>query len=219
MVEYDFNYYKKMQRKNSGTAERINNVRWELIKSYVPKVKTVLDYGSGCGYLTAFAPEGVEVDSYDIGKYYDGIPYPQTGILKGHYDAICLYDVIEHVDWAVKSDALMLSMIRASTYVFVSVPIFPGDAIAHKSSTFPFHDPPLFTGNDIIQWRHYRPGEHLTYFTEESLTALLKALGYELLYKGYDECPPRLDIMTFVFSGVSGNVSKENNSVARSESW
>ena len=175
---YNAAYFVKEQRKNAGTAKQINDIRWSLIRQYCPKATSILDYGCGCGYLTAFAPIGTSVDSFDIGIYYN-IPYPQTGIQRERYDVICLFDVMEHVDWDNSPDIQMKNMIKASDFVFITVPIF--------------------TGDDITKWKHYRPGEHLYYFTEESLIMLLNSYGFSLVYKGYEECPPRIDIITFIF--------------------
>jgi hypothetical protein len=178
---YDEKYLLKMLKKNSPTASVINAIRWEIILRYCSDVNTVLDYGCGCNFLTVFAPEGVDVDSFDIGDY-NGYRYPQTGIRRDSYDVICLFDVIEHVDWGHEPDVLMIQMIQSARYAVIAIPVF-------KEGVFE-------------QWRHYKPGEHLTYFTPESLEQLMKSLGFELIHQGTDECPPRLDIGTFVFRRV-----------------
>ena len=88
-MKYDLEYFDKMLRKNSGTAKRISKIRWKFISRVDPKL--VLDYGSGVGWFRAFKPEGITVDTYDIGEY------PQTGIQHSYYDIICFWDVLEHI--------------------------------------------------------------------------------------------------------------------------
>ena len=80
-MNYDLEYFEKMLRLNSKTGELISNIRWAWIGDTHPK--TILDYGSGCGFFRAYRPEGVEVNSYDIGTF------PQTGIELKIYDIVC----------------------------------------------------------------------------------------------------------------------------------
>ena len=189
-MQYNYEYLLKMLRKNSLTAKAINDIRWKLIQGCCANVKTVLDYGSGCNYLTAFAPSGISVDSYDIGTCHEGLLYPQTGIRRDCYDVVCLFDVMEHVDWENNPDKMMLKMMGNVRYLVIAVPIFKGGIFE--------------------QWRHYKPGEHLTYFTHQSLNDLLQPLGLALIYQGEDECPPRLDIGTFIYTKGNFNAEKGN---------
>jgi len=178
--EYGKSYLLKMLRQNSGSAKEINTKRWDFIKEICPEVKTVLDYGCGCNYLSAFAPEDVEVDSYDIGEYC-GVHYPQTGITRDNYEVACFFDSLEHVDWKESLDSKMLYVVGISDYVIVSVPILPPGKSLDET------------------WRHYKPTEHLTYFTESTLEKFFNDLGFELVTMNAIECPPRCDITTFAF--------------------
>ena len=89
MLNYDLEYFERMLRLNSKTAEEICKIRWKWIADLKPK--RVLDYGSGVGWFRAYRPPGVKVFTYDIGKY------PQTGIPLQQYDVLCLWDVLEHI--------------------------------------------------------------------------------------------------------------------------
>ncbi len=129
----------------------------------------VLDYGSGCGWFRAWRPKGVEVDSYDIGDY------PQTGIDLVIYDVVCFWDVLEHIeDFAELEPVLALAR-----HVAVSVPVI--DEIS------------------LIDWKHFKPGEHLHYFTNEALDALFRKYGFDAMKTGQPECPPREDIMSILY--------------------
>lgn len=131
--------------------------------------KTVLDYGCGVGWFRAYRPSGVEVDTYDIG------PYPQTGISLKLYDLVCFYDVLEHIpDFSVIEPIL-----RLANHVVTSLPIKNGDALA--------------------DWKHFKPGEHLHYFTDETLIALFWKYGFRMIQHGTPECPPRKDIHSYLF--------------------
>lgn len=165
---YNLDYYEKMLRQNSMTAEKICSIRWDFVKEVNPKI--VLDYGCGVGWFRAFRPEETEVDTYDIADY------PQTGIQRDKYDLITFWDVLEHIP---NFDRIW-NLLDNADYVAVTIPIKP-------------------EGVDLLKWKHFKPGEHLHYFTEENLELLFKYYGFILIKKGKPECPPRQDVVSFLF--------------------
>ena len=172
---YNLEYYEKMLREYSKTAEYICQLRWRLILE-LDDVSTVLDYGSGVGWFRAFRPSGICVDSYDIANY------PQTGILRDWYDVICLWDVLEHVGNAAHLNGLL----KRCKYIALTVPIKPKNV-------------------KLSDWKHYKPGEHLHYFTPELLDLFFNK--FRRIKSGYFECPPREDILTAIYERrEDGNV-------------
>lgn len=169
-MKYDLDYYENLLKQYSKTAKEICEIRWDWVKEISPK--TVLDYGCGVGWFRAYRPQGVEVDSYDIGAY------PQTGISLKVYDLVCFYDVLEHIE----DFSTIEPVLRLANYVVTSLPIKNGD--------------------DLANWKHFKPGEHLHYFTEEMLVALFKRYGFKLIRQDTPECPPRTDIHSFLFRRV-----------------
>lgn len=166
---YDINYYENLLRIHSATAEEISKRRWLFLSDHLQQLDNVLDYGSGVGWFRAWRPPGVTVWSYDIGLY------PQTGIDIVTYDVICFWDVLEHIrDFKEIEPVLMLGKNVACT-----VPIIPEDGLR--------------------MWKHFKPGEHLHYFTQDSLVALFDKFGFSPLAKDDVECPPRKDVTTFLF--------------------
>lgn len=176
---YNSDYYENMLHMYAGSASNIFKVRWKFVE--ITGAEAILDYGCGCNFLTIFQPHGVDVDSYDIGYIEPGVGYPQTGIRRDRYDLMCLFDVLEHVDWENAPDTLMDETILKANWVAVSVPIKPDE--------LPFEE-----------WKHYKPGEHLTYFTEESLDEFFWVRGFEKVKSGYPECPPRVDVLTGLYT-------------------
>ncbi len=158
------------------TAELINHARWEFVAEF--DFRLVLDYGCGLGFLSVFAPEGVEVDSFDIGTTEDGQRCPQTGIIHPHYDCVFFMDVLEHVP-----NPLVLNPILAMTdYVCVSVPMLPD-------------------GVSIESWKHnkLKSGEHIHYFTRKSLEQFFAVRGFARVKEGRPEEVVRQDIYSAVF--------------------
>ena len=166
---YDIEYFYNMLRMYSGSAERICKARWEFVAE--AGAKSVLDYGSGCGFFKAFAPSGVHVDTFDI------MPVPQTGMRSRHYDLITFWDVLEHVPDIVKD---LRSVFDMADWVGITVPIKP-------------------EGVSWENYKHFKPGEHIHHFQDDSLSALLNYLGFEKVKTGTPECPPREMIGSFLF--------------------
>jgi len=132
--------------------------------------KVVLDYGSGVGWFRAWRPKGVEVYSYDIAEY------PQTRVELIMYDVVCFWDVLEHIpDFSRIEPILALARNVAAT-----LPVIP------ESETF----------ND---WKHFKPGEHLHYFSKPTLSALFHKYGFRVKKVGEPECPPRKDVVSFLY--------------------
>lgn len=132
--------------------------------------KTVLDYGSGVGWFRALRPKGILVDSFDVAYY------PQTGISQTKYDVICFFDVLEHM----RTFDEIQKILAKATYIAGTVPI-------------------LRNGQKVKEWKHYKPGEHVRYWSESSFEACLLNEGFQKISHGWPECPPRTDILSFLY--------------------
>lgn len=134
------------------------------------KARTVLDYGSGIGWFRAFAPSGIEVDTHDA------MPVPTTGIRREQYDLITLWDVLEHLQDLNELEPYL----SKAKWVAISIPILPDNKA-------------------WLDWKHFKPYEHLFYPSAEQLKALFDYYGFEEVKRGQPECPPRLDIWNFLY--------------------
>jgi len=134
------------------------------------RAKTVVDFGAGVPWFRVFRPPNVDVDTYDVGVA------PQTGIRRSEYDLITFWDVLEHL----KDMNLANFVLQHSKWAAVTVPVLPDGVFLHK-------------------WKHYKPGEHVTIFTEASIDEFFIKRGFKLVKKGTPECPPRSDIGSFLF--------------------
>ena len=188
-MQYDLDYYENMLRTYSATAEHICRVRWEFVKPALDDgCKTILDYGSGVGWFRAWRPQGVEVYTYDVAAY------PQTGHHpEDIYDLVTLWDVLEHLD----DFHLVGALIQDAKYAAVTVPLRP-------------------TGTPLASWKHFKPGEHLHYFTMDTLSALFARYGMQVVKHGAPECPPRQDVVSALFRRGEATV-QESRTVQREE--
>ena len=173
MIKYDVSYFYNMLRLYTKTAGAICKVRWDFVEEV--KANYVLDYGSGCGFFKAFAPDDVFVDTFDI------MPVPTTGITQDAYDLITFWDVLEHIPDFNE----IVGVLAMTRYVAITVPI----------------KPPKMKWED---YKHYKPFEHIHHFTNESLIALLDRFGFKLVKSGTPECPPRQFIHSFLFVRTDG---------------
>jgi hypothetical protein len=135
------------------------------------KFPVVLDYGCGVGWFSAFKPSPqIVVDTYDI------MPVPQTGIIHDQYDIVTMWDVLEHIP-----DFTELHDVFAKTnFVVISIPIKP-------------------EGLEWNKFHHFKPAEHLHYYTKDLLEAMFDMYRFKLILSRQPECPPRTDIWDMVF--------------------
>jgi hypothetical protein len=192
---YNLDYFEKMLRQNSATAQEIAEKRWRFIldSSCNQEIKTVLDYGSGVGWFRAFRPENIRtVHTFDIGKY------PQTGISLMVYDVVTFWDVLEHI----KDFRDIEPILRLANNVACSLPMLPKE-------------------KDILKWKHFKPGEHLHYFSKPMLVTLMAKYGFKWQQCESIECPPRQDILSFYFTkfgGITHDRTKEDYPIPGPES-
>jgi len=179
-MQYDVNYYYNLLKAYTPTAQKINEIRWNFLEEYFPfgchvyhelKGFHILDYGCGVGWFAAFKPSWVtSMETYDV------MPVPQTGMTREKYSIITLWDVLEHIP-----DFTYLAPILERThYVVLTIPM----------------KPPKVKWED---WKHFKPGEHLHYYTEDLLQSLFRIYDFHLLAKEMTECPPRTDVVTYIF--------------------
>lgn len=166
---YGIEYYENMLRNYSASAEQINKIRWDWIEETNPT--RVLDYGSGVGWFRAWRPYGVEVETYDIDSFA-----PQTGYNGKGWDVICLWDVLEHLE-----DLSVVPWSRAQ-FIALTVPVYSGHS------------------EDLERWKHFKPGEHVRIFrSRKDVIELMEQVGFTVIKAGTPECPPRQDIVSFLF--------------------
>lgn len=167
-MEYGIDYFYNMLRMYSPRAKDICGIRWAFVEE--ANAQTVLDYGSGCGFFKAFAPNGTAVDTIDA------MPVPQTGITRLKYDLVTFWDVLEHVPNLMD----LREVFDMARWVAITVPI--------KPAKLPWKD-----------YKHFKPGEHIHHFQPDYLCAVLNIFGFDLVKSGTPECPPRSMVSSFLF--------------------
>lgn len=175
---YDEDYFAKYQ----GYAETemgraITAARVDLVLRHAGANAGIVDVGIGCGdFLAAWAGRA---QGYDVNPA--GVDWlRERGLFrdprKAGADVLTFWDALEHLpDPRPFLDA-------ARRWVFVSIPIVPGD------------------GPPSLGWKHLRRDEHCWYFTRRGLIGWMGQQGFRCL-----ECTAtetlvgREDVETFAF--------------------
>ncbi len=166
----------------SGTEMCLNQARLDLLQRYAD-VPT-LDVGIGSGaFLNRLEVAGIPCWGYDINPVAIDwlercglLADPVTAVEQLGVRSVTLWDVLEHMP----DPSGFIRALGAET-ILLSLPI-------------------VTSWRGITEWKHYKPGEHLFYFTHEGLTGFMRTLGYRLVFHGRPECDcGREDIGSYVF--------------------
>lgn len=165
---------------NALHTEEMSKVRWDFIDEILeldPGSK-ILDIGYGNGAFLKYVQKlGMDVYGIDVHGQDYGIK-EVTYDVDIEYDLVCFFDSLEHLPSF--SPLFQLNMKN----MVVSIPFVP----------------PFFLGSPL-SWKHYKPGEHLHYFSPNSLSYLVSLLGgkysLELMEDGFPEDDLRGKFYTF----------------------
>lgn len=177
--EYSDVYWQNyIQMENTETCNLLNKFRTSLVESYA---SSVLDIGIGSG---AF----LKTLNISSKKGYDVNPHAEKWLKKQdmwhnpyedsneNLNGFCFWDVLEHIE----NPSIILSKLPSKCFVFISLPIFNDLEKIHLS-------------------KHYKPNEHLQYFSTNGLMKFLGLHGYNTLEIRSDESQiGRENITTFV---------------------
>lgn len=154
---YDESYFDKCKSyEGQAIADAINAGRMALVNSFIG-VNRCCDVGIGSGEFIRHRPNtwGTDVNPAALAWLRE------AGLLAtnlNEFAALTFWDVLEHVP----TPADYLKVIPLHGFVFTSVPIMASLDVIRQS-------------------KHYRPGEHLYYFTEAGFTQWMDAHGFACL--------------------------------------
>jgi hypothetical protein len=178
--DYGASYFAEcVRRANTDIGHRLNAIRLALTERYCTKL---LDFGIGSGaFIEASRLPALGFDINPLGvlwlserlKFVDVI---RCGVPRD-VDGVTLWDVLEHMPEPIA----FLKIIPAGVVVFTSLPVLTDIGRVKES-------------------KHYKPNEHLWYFTDAGFCGFVERLGFEILEVSDAETLAGRDgVKTFVF--------------------
>ncbi len=185
LTQYDKSYFQNENPKGGYTnyfeGMRINKKtfvdRLKRIEERLGKKGRLLDVGAALGDCLEVAQDmgwndsyGVEVSEFASSEAKKrGVKNIRNSILAkagfklGFFDVITYQDVIEHVENPVKELKTAYKYLKKDGLIFLVTPDIGG--FWHKLLK--------------SMWYHYKPGEHIMYFSEKSLKIALEIAGFK----------------------------------------
>jgi hypothetical protein len=178
-VHYGEDYFAKTQANDaSPIAEALNAARRALVDRYVGQNR-VCDIGIGGGGFILHRPNtwGFDINSRAVQWLAE---HGKLAMQLDEFAGWCMWDVFEHLP----QPRAYLNHMELGGYLFVSIPVFEDLTKIRES-------------------KHYRPGEHLRYFTRDGFIRYMAAEGFRVLEVNDDETRAgRESIQSFAFSRV-----------------
>jgi hypothetical protein len=139
------------------TTEEMSHLRLGFVKAFAEE-GTLFDVGFGNGSFIKLARKaGFEARGYDVHGIDYGVPEIHIKqAVNQHWMFVTFFDSLEH--FASLDDAV--SVMKRAWMVIISTPFLP--------ENWP---------DSRFEWKHWRPGEHLHYFTHDSMQALFNRAG------------------------------------------
>lgn len=178
-IAYDGTYLAKVDAYD-GTpiAKAVNRGRLELLSRHVAAGSTVLDVGAGSGAFVrdataaGYEAAGLEVMPEAAARLRAARVYADN---PQQFEVVTMWDSLEHMADPEK----YLGPVRTGAHLFASLPVFEDLRRIRES-------------------KHYRPGEHLYYFTKVGFVDWMARHGFRLLeYSEHEMAAGRESIGAF----------------------
>lgn len=171
---YDASYFEKYRRMaNTPIGHALTKARVDLVRKYYHGFNLV-DVGIGSGqFVTASGMLGYDVNPAGVEWLNQRNRF--ADMYAGQYDAMTFWDSLEHID------DMSAAVEHIDRFAFVSIPVFSGY-------------------DDVLASKHFRPDEHIHYFTVAGLIRWFDEQGFNCReYNQIESDIGRQGIGTFVF--------------------
>lgn len=162
LIAYDQAYFENYQALESSEASAaLNEGRLAMLQRNLPAGRAVLDVGVGSGIFLRKAREaGYQAKGIDVNPVALEMLKSQDALHKegDRYEAVTFWDSLEHM---IQPEA-GLNLVAEKGLALVALPIM--ESIQR-----------------VRQSKHFKPGEHLYYWTEEGFIAWMAMYGFRLL--------------------------------------
>jgi len=188
--EHLANYYSTYIRDESKIENKLIKAQTyclSLVEAFLPEKGTLLEIGSGNGYLLKVAKErgwmplGHEIDCESARKVSTKIgmeilcgKFTELEIIN-KFDAVMMLHVLEHLKDPVKHMEKINSVLKKSGILFIALP-----NIQSRSGLFKFGLEKLKIKRKNVA-AYYDTGHHLWYYTPFTIRRFLEMNGFEII--------------------------------------
>ena len=178
---YQCDYFDNNKYKDTSCQYRENNRRKKLISKYCGTKVSLVDVGCAAGDFVAFVSETFDAVGYDFAesaielakrryphladKYYVCAAENMISEENASYDAVCLWDVIEHIEEPKQVMKTLKTLVKNDGYIFISTPNIGA----------------LFAKITKKRWPFMTPPEHMSFFDKKSMCRLIAECDLELV--------------------------------------
>lgn len=141
----------------AAVGKTIHDGRVAFVNDYVGRECPVLDVGIGCGDFIKARPHTYGMDVNPVAQQWLS-ENGRQGLGIDTYQAFTFWDVLEHVE----APNVYFKKMRPGSFLFTSLPIFDDLSRVRES-------------------KHYKPGEHLYYWTEAGFVEWMAMYRFRLL--------------------------------------
>lgn len=181
---FDYKYIINVEKRIRDDARRSCLV----LKKFIRKQNNLFDVGCGRGFFldearrmgwtVAGIDSSTSMVSYAREKLHLNVDQGDILNHKKHnkYDVITLHQVIEHFDDPIRLLRTCYGLLNTKGYVYIATPNINSLSSRVQKERFD----------------HLIPPEHLSYFSQKILKAVLEAIGFQFIYSGYWSYPADL---------------------------
>lgn len=181
-VKYDAAYMARCASHPPQMVAKINEGRCKFVAKHVPRKAEVIDVGVGDGSFIRSRPNTKGMDVNPVAVAWLRLAGLNASSVRCHH--LTMWDTLEHMP----APSLYLDQISVGYCLFVSLPIFSDLGKIRES-------------------RHYRPGEHLLYFTAVGFVMWALKQGFYLLEESdFESVCGRADIRSFALKKTRSTV-------------
>lgn len=181
LVPYEKDYFSKYEKyEDTKLSRRLNQGRIDIVSKWSGETAMVLDIGIGSGEYIKKRNIYRDITFGTDVNHYACEWLKKRNLYNNDLDKFknfTMWDVLEHCNEPER----YLKRMRKGSHLYVSIPIFPNL-------------------DNIRSSKHYRPNEHLYYFTKPGFIRYMANYGFTCLdYQDFEIKSGREDIYTFAF--------------------
>ena len=178
--DYKEEYFDNNKYRDNKCQSRENERRKRIVQKFCPKGSKIIDIGCASGEFVSHVKDEFDIFGCDfssnaikmakkkhprIKNRFRTVSAKELSADGEYYDAVCMWDVIEHIDEPKEAMHHALSTLKRNGYIFMSTPDIGAFFAKITGSKWPFMTPP----------------EHLSFFNKKSMQYFAKCMNLKMV--------------------------------------